>query len=93
MQPLPQDSYYLLHLPVNVKSESTIPRVIGNAEKVFSNVKQGTDISISLFPKNPIMGTVNLHAKSSNKLILKMVKQGEDVSGSLVGVGMGSVSL
>ncbi|KAK8796453.1 hypothetical protein WA588_000588, partial [Blastocystis sp. NMH] len=86
MQPLPQDPSYLLHLPVNVKSESTIPRVIGNAEKVFSNVKQGTDISISLFPDNPVMGTVNLHAKSSNKLILKTVKKGEDVSGSIVGV-------
>ena len=90
MQPLPQDPSYLLHLPVNVKSESTIPRVIGNAEKVFSNVKQGTDISISLFPDNPVMGTVNLHAKSSNKLILKTVKKGEDVSGSIVGDGMES---
>ena len=37
MQPLPQDPSYLLHLPVNVKSESTIPRVIGNAEKVKAN--------------------------------------------------------
>lgn len=88
MQSLPQNPYYLLHLPVNVKSESTIPRVIGNTEKVFSSVKQGTNISISLFPNNPVMGTVDLHAKSSSKLILKMVKKGEDVSGSIVGVGM-----
>lgn len=93
MQSLPQNPYYLLHLPVDVKSESTIPRVIGNTEKVFSNVKQGTDISISLFPNNPVMGTVDLHAKSSSKLILKTVKNGEDVSGSIVGVGTVVASL
>ncbi len=93
MQSLPQNPYYLLHLPVDVKSESTIPRVIGNTEKVFSNVKQGTDISISLFPNNPVMGTVDLHAKSSSKLILKTVKNGEDVSGSIVGVGTAVASL
>lgn len=93
MQSLPQNPYYLLHLPVDVKSESTIPRVIGNTEKVFSNVKQGTDISISLFPNNPVMGTVDLHARSSSKLILKTVKNGEDVSGSIVGVGTAVASL
>lgn len=93
MQSLPQNPYYLLHLPVDVKSESTIPRVIGNTEKVFSSVKQGTDISISLFPNNPVMGTVDLHAKSSSKLILKTVKNGEDVSGSIVGVGTAVASL
>lgn len=93
MQSLPQNPYYLLHLPVDVKSESTIPRVIGNTEKVFSSVKQGTDISISLFPNNPVMGTVDLHARSSSKLILKTVKNGEDVSGSIVGVGTAVASL
>ena len=93
MQSLPQNPYYLLHLPVDVKSESTIPRVIGNTEKVFSSVKQGTNISISLFPNNPVMGTVDLHAKSSSKLILKTVKNGEDVSGSIVGVGTAVASL
>ena len=87
MQSLPRDPYYLLHLPVNVKSEATIPRVIGNTEKAFSSVKQGTDISVSLFPNNPVMGTVNLHAKASSKLILKMVKKEDDVSGTIVGVG------
>ena len=88
----PEDIRELAPIIRAVLSEQSIC-AIGNAEKVFSNVKQGTDISISLFPDNPVMGTVNLHAKSSNKLILKTVKKGEDVSGSIVGVGMESVCM
>lgn len=88
MESLTLNDCYLIQLPVYLKSETSLDGVIGAREKVVSSVKQGTDISVSVFPDNPFMGCVDLHAKPSNKLVLKLVKEEENVSGSIVGVGM-----
>ena len=87
MESLPAKEWYLIQLPVFLKSKESLEEVIGTQEDVVSSVKQGTDVSVAVFPGNPFMGSVDLHAKPSNKLVLKLTKEGENVQGSIVGVG------
>lgn len=78
---------YLIQLPVFVESKASLEEVIGTKEEVVSTVKQGTDLSVTVFPGNPLMGSVDLHAKPSTKLVMKLGKEGDNVHGSIVGVG------
>ena len=70
-----------------LESKASVEEVIGTKEDVVSTVKQGTDLSVAVFPGNPFMGSVDLHARPSNKLVMKLSKEGENVDGSIVGVG------
>ena len=87
MESLSVKECYLIQLPVFLESKASLEEVIGTKEEVVSTVKQGTDLSVAVFPGNPFMGSVDLHAKPSTKLVMKLSKEGENVHGSIVGVG------
>ena len=87
MQTIPSSTFHVVQLPLYVKSEASIKRVIGNEEKLISSVQQGVDISVPLSPDNPLLNRVNLHAKPSNRLILRVVKDGDKINGSIIGRG------
>ena len=85
---IPQNEYCLVQLPIYLKSEKNMERVVGEKQEFISAVKQGSSIPISVFPENPLMGTSDMHSKPSNKLILKVVKEGDSVSGQIIGRGI-----
>ena len=87
MQTIPSTPFHVVQLPLYIKSESSLKRIIGNKDKLISAVHQGVDISVPLSPDNPLLNRVNLHAKPSNRLILHVVKDGDKVSGSIIGAG------
>ena len=85
---IPQNEYCLVQLPVYLKSEKNMERVVGEKQEFISAVKQGSSIPISVFPENPLMGTSDMHSKASSKLIRKVVKEGDSVSGQIIGRGI-----
>ena len=87
MESLGVKECYLIQLPVFLESKASVEEVIGTKEDIVSTVKQGTDLSVAVFPGNPFMGSVDLHARPSNKLVMKLSQEGENVDGSIVGVG------
>ena len=87
-QCVPLNEYCLVQLPVCLKSTKLLKRVIGNEEEFISSCKQDSDVRISLCPNNPYIGNIPMHKKGSNKLILKMVKDGDSLTGEIVGKGM-----
>ena len=82
---MPLNEYCLVQLPVCLKSTKLLKRVIGNEEEFISSCKQDSDVRISLYPNNPYIGNIPMHKKGSNKLILKMVKDGDSLTGEIVG--------
>lgn len=87
LQTLPLNEFSLVQLPVCLKSGKSLPNVIGEKERFVSSCRQGSDISISIFPDNPLMGTVAMHSAPSNKLVLKITKEGDSVTGNIIGKG------
>ena len=87
MQTIPSSTFHVIQLPIYIKSESSLKKVIENEDKLTSSVHRGVDISVPLSPDNPLLNRVNLHAKPSNRLILRVVKDGDQVNGSIVGTG------
>ena len=87
LEVIPQNEYCLVQLPVVLKSDKNIERIIGEKKEFISAIKQGTDVPISIFPENPLMGRCEIHSKPSNKLVLKIVKEGDSVSGKIIGRG------
>ena len=88
LEPLPLNEFSLVELPVCLKSGKSLPNVIGEKEQFVSSCRQGNDITISIFPDNPLMGRVSMHSAPSNKLVLKITKEGDSVSGSIIGKGL-----
>lgn len=84
---IPQNEYCLVQLPVYLKSDNKLERVVGEKKDFISSVKQGSDISVCVTPDNPFMGHCGMHSKISNKLVLKVVKEGESVNGRIIGKG------
>ena len=87
MQTIPSTPFHVIQLPLYIKSESSLKRIIGNEDKFISAVHQGVDISVPLSPDNPLLNRVSLHSKPSNRLILHVVKDGDKVNGSIIGTG------
>ena len=88
LQCLPLNEYCLVQLPVCLKSTNLLKRVIGSEDEFISSCKQDSDVQISLYPNNPYIGNISMHKKGSNKLILKMVQNGDSLTGEIVGKGM-----
>lgn len=88
MQTIPPTAFHVVQLPIYVKSESSLQRVIGDEKKFLSSINQGTDVSMPLSPDNPLLSRVSLHAKPSTRLVLRVTKDGEQVNGSIIGRGI-----
>mgnify|MGYP004638366951 FL=1 len=86
-QPIPLNEFSLVQLPLYLKSDRALPGIIGDRERFVSACRQGSDIPISLYPENPYMGSVTMHKKPSNKLVLKVTKEKDLFTGSIVGKG------
>lgn len=85
---VPLNEYCLIQLPIFLKTPSLLKKVIGNEQEFISLCKQELDVPISIYPDNPYIGNTELHKKDSNKLILKVEKTGEKVSGKIIGKGI-----
>ena len=88
LEQIPQNEYCLFQLPLFLKSDKKLDSVVGERKSFISSVKQGSQVSISLFPDNPLMGRCDVHAKPSNKLIMKIEKKDGKTSGFIVGRGI-----
>ena len=87
LEVIPKNEYCLVQLPLFLKSDKNVERIVGEKKGFISAIKQGSDVPITVFPENPLMGRCEMHSKPSNKLILKVVKEGETVTGKIIGRG------
>ena len=86
---VPLNEYCLVQLPICLKTPSLLKKVIGNEQEFISLCKQELDVPISIYPDNPYVGNNEINKKDSNKLILKVEKKGDKVSGEIIGKGTG----
>ena len=73
MTNLPTDQYTIIHCPLHLKSENSIPLVFGSLSQLKTHVRNGdTSIDARLQPQNPMSNKVTLTNNTTNKLLLKI---------------------